>query len=368
MSFVHPPSVSNSGEIPTYPWFEEQAASKNASAALLEQNHIAEKNHVDRSVISFGNQNRTDKVGFGVREAVERNGNYLGGRVEKLASEEREKTIMTSLDARSQMAKDFSNVYLVAKENQIEAAANIGEMKTMMLTESLRNEAVTLEQGAELRQLAGALAAQQVCETGKIMAHETWQLGDLKNHETLNYSKTMARMEEDFNKLEFEQVKIVKDLEKGAGLLGIQAESHHGDTNRRAANYRSGVDSRLDSFGAAQALLFADLRNDLAVQAANNTARLEDCCCETKAIIGEGAGAADALLRANNENYLRDALSAQENATLLFKVSPTGKSHSRCSSRSSKSSKSSRSSHSSHSSKKSKRSKRSHRSGQEGRN
>ena len=363
MSFVQspPPTVSNSGEIPTYPWFEEQEASKNSKNQILEMNHISQKNGVDRSVISYGNQNRTDKVGFGVREAVERNGTYLGGRVEKLASEEREKTLMTELDTRAQMSKDFSNVFLTAKQNEIESAANIGEMKTSMLEESLRNQTETIQTSDYIRWTAQQLAVQQAKESSQIIGQETCQIGDLKNHETLNYSKTMDRMEHDFSKVELELADAVKNLEKGAGFLGVQHEQHHGDTNRRMANYREGTDTRLDAFGAAQALLFADLRNSLAVQAANDTAKLEECCCETKNIINEKSGDSDSLLRANEQGQLRDGLAAQEQATLLYKISATQPPCAKPESRGS-----SRSSHSSHHSHKSHHSRKSHHSGERG--
>lgn len=315
-----PPLVSNSGEVPTYPWFQEQNASKVSKDSLIEMNHIAEKNQQDRSVISFGNQNRTDKVGFSVREAVERNGNLAGTTIEKLAAEERITTLMSEGNARAQMSKDFSNVFLTAKDIQIAGADDIGKVQVSALEESLRSQAETQGEGNLLRNKVEKLALQQACETGHIMTQETAQLGDLKNHATLEFSLTEERLEHDFGRAELEVLKAVKHLEKNAGFLGIQSEQHQGDTNRRMANYRSGVDGRLDSFGAALALEFATIRNSLAVQAADNTSRLEECCCETKVVIGEQAGVSDNLLRALERGQLRDGLAAQEQANLLSQI------------------------------------------------
>jgi hypothetical protein len=313
-----------SNQIPGYPWFQQQDASQNAQNSLVEMNHIERDAQADRSRISFGDQDRTDKVGFSNREAIERNGLGVLSSVERNAGENRVTTLQSSLDARAQTSANFATTLLSLKDNQIAAAANIGEAKVTQLNESLRSQHTTLREGSMNREAVANVGLQGAVETGRILNKQTWQNGDLKNQSSWQYGRIREHQERGFGAVSLQAAHIRNEQEKAFALLGLQAERNHGDTNRRMANYRAETDRRVETVGAVLALQAANIKGELALQAANNTAKLEECCCTTKQVIVDTAGVTQGLIASSATASLRDALAAAQQEALLLRFQHRG--------------------------------------------
>ena len=306
---------------PRYNWFQESTANEVGRNAFLEQNHLAAAARADKQKISYGNQDRHEKLSFANRDAVERTGNMLTSAIERSAGEDRTTTLQGDLDARAQMSKDFSATVLAAKDISKFEAKHVGNGMVESLDNSLTEQKFTSEANNDLRVMIHNLTHDKADETHKIMYQFTQQAAELKNYPTLEYGELMSEQERHFAELERLHASTLADAERGAAVLGIQADQHHGDTDRRMANYRSDVDNSLDSFTAAQALHLADIRNNLAVNVANNTKRLQKSSYEIQKIAAKVSGVSDGLVRLNEQTHLGIGLAAQQKETLFYKLS-----------------------------------------------
>ena len=306
---------------PTYNWFQEAAANQVALSALKERNHLADAARVDRQMLSYGNQNRSEKLSFATRDAIEQNGQNLLSAVERTASEGRATGLKADLDTRANNSHDFGHVLLTAKDIVKTEAKDIGDIRVTNLENAFFQEGATIQEiGDRIRQPLQKLAKQQACETNEIMIQAREQLGDLKNHATEEYGELMVEQERHFAELEQLHAQILIEQERGFAAFGARAEQHHGDTDRRMANYRSDIDSRLDKFGSDLAIQLADVRNDLATQAQQNTVRVAASCCETKGLVVSTTDTTQGLVRKLDGGRLSDALALSQKEALFAKM------------------------------------------------
>jgi hypothetical protein len=309
--------VSTDNQFPNYPWVEEQEASKNATTNLVEMNHIAGREQQQRSINSFGIQDRDDKIGFAIRDAVERTGWYNQSRVETVASEGREATLTSQINEAAQKSANFKEIIMASKENQRIEAENIGAGKFITLTESLRADGERLREGDKTRREIAELATVSAQNTDHVVRHKTKQVDELKNHHTLEFSHFNEHWERDtatFNLLALENQ---EHFQRGVTAYAFQREKHFGDDDRRRVNYRANVDERVDRIGATLALQFAEFRNQFANQAVENTSKLEECCCETKGVVVATSGQADIVIQENTHATISAALAAQNQANIF---------------------------------------------------
>lgn len=306
---------------PRYNWFQESAANQVARNTLAEQNHIANTTHADRQKLSYGNQDRNEKLSFATRDAIERNGQTLTSAVERGSAGGRRATLMAEMDARAQTSHDFAHVLLTAKDVNKSEARDIGESRATALQQAFMQEGTSIQEiGDKVRQVAQKLQKQHACETNHIMIQAREQLGDLKNHSTEEYGELMVEQERHFAELAQLHEEILLEQERGFAAFGARAEQHHGDTDRRMANYRSDIDARLDKFGSDMAMTLADVRNDLATQAQQNTAKVAAKCGETKGLVVSTTEATQGLVRKLDSGRLSDALALSQQEALFSKM------------------------------------------------
>ena len=296
-------------------------ANQVAIDALKERNHIADAAHMNRQTLSYGNQNRNEKLSFATRDAIEQNGQNLTSSVERTASEGRATILRADLETRANNSHDFGHVLLTAKDIVKTEAKDIGDIRVTNLEQAFQQEGATIQEiGDRIRQPLQKLAKQQACETNEIMIQAREQLGDLKNHATEEYGELVAEQERHFAELEQLHAQILIEQERGFAAFGARAEQHHGDTDRRMANYRSDIDSRLDKFGSDLAMQLAGVRNDLATQAQQNTARVAASCCETKGLVVSTTDTTQGLVRKLDGGRLSDALALSQKEALFAKM------------------------------------------------
>ena len=318
MSATAPPMmppviVSDANQPPGYPWFQQQQAAADAQQNIVEMNHLASQNEASRQRISYGDQDRTDKVGFANREAIERNGLGVLTSVERNAGENRVTTLQASADARAQTSANFATTLLSLKDNQIAAAANVGEAKSVALEQALRAQGTLLRESAANRDATGAVALQSAVQTGDLKNQNSWQHGLLRESQ-----------ERGFARVEVQAAHIRNDQEKAFALLGIQAERLHGDTNRRMANYRAETDRRVDAIGAAILLQAANNKNEVLLAVAAAAKAAAECCCETKQLVQSTAATTQGLVSNLDAARIRDALAAAQQEALLLRMSHGG--------------------------------------------
>lgn len=293
-------SVSEADTMPGYPWFQEREQTKNSLAKIIEMNHLADRNEASRQEISYGNQVRTEKVGFGIRDAVERNGLAGITAVEKVNGENRITTITSKLSEARQEAANFEKVLLAAKDIRISEAKEVNDQKITGLK-------TALEVGSALAGTSSGaqeLALQQAGEAASIKNQNSWE------HAMLHESQVCG-----FTRVELENLYSQFGSEKDQAFLAIQAQGLHGDDNRRMANYRAETESRVEAVTAAAALQAAENRTKEILYQMDN----EDCCCETKLLVAETNAETAGVIAAAGAGAIRDSLLAAQQEALMLR-------------------------------------------------
>ena len=294
-------SVSEADTMPGYPWFQEREQAKNTQAKIIEMNHLADRNEASRQEISYGNQSRTEKVSFGIREAVDRNGLAETTAVEKVNSENRITTLKSKSEEARQEADNFTKVFLASKENRLAEAKVVSNQRITGLQ-------TALEIGGAftgVKSAAQELSLQQAQEAGELKDQNSWE------HAMLHESQVSG-----FTRVELEQLCSHFGSEKDQAFLAIQAQANHGDDERHLANYRSETDSRVEAVTAAAALQAADNRTKEILYQMDN----EDCCCETKLLLAETAGETAGLIAFTGAGAIRDSLAAAQQEALMLRL------------------------------------------------
>ena len=294
-------SVSEADTMPGYPWFQEREQAKNTQAKIIELNHLADRNEASRQEISYGNQSRMEKVSFGIREAVDRNGLAETTAVEKVNSENRITTLKSKSEEARQEADNFTKVFLASKENRLAEAKMVSNQRITGLQ-------TALEIGGAftgVKSAAQELSLQQAQEAGELKVQNSWE------HAMLHESQVSG-----FTRVELEQLCSQFGSEKDQAFLAIQAQSNHGDDERRLANYRSETDSRVEAVTAVAALQAAENRTkEILYQF-----QMDDCCCETKLLLAETAGETTGLIAATGAGAIRDSLAAAQQEALMLRL------------------------------------------------
>ena len=300
-------SVTEADTMPGYPWFQEREQAKNTQAKIIEMNHLADRNEASRQEISYGNQVRTEKVGFGIRDAVERNGLAGVTAVEKVNGENRITTLTTKLSEARQQADDFTKIFLATKENRIAEAKAVSNQKITGIQTALEFELDVLDGEAS----KGRAAIRDV------MLQDAQQTGSLKNQESWKYGMLAETKEVGFRRVELEQLFSRFGSVKDEAFASIQAVANQADDNRRMALYRAETESRVDAVTAAALLQAAENRTKEILYQMGTEA---ECCCETKLLVSEQNGATDSLITATGTGATRDSLAAAQQEALVLRL------------------------------------------------
>lgn len=143
------------------------------------------------------------------------------------------------------------------------------------------------------------------------------------NHEPLlieNLRQVLQQQEERLNDVARLQQETATALATSLAALQLQAETNHGELERRLTEFNARLEEAVDKVGARIALQLAELRIELALQAVKNTSVLAEDLSEASALVKKtGAATQEKVLLADTRR-LDGALGQAKQETRLLKL------------------------------------------------
>lgn len=207
---------------------------------------------------SFANQDRTDKVGISIRDAVEyngllnltsteRNAGEIRQNLERVAGDTRHIVERTSGEVRDRLHGNYAGIMVANKDNLL------AEKDTQFLVEQAR------------------------CESREATLH------------------------------------LHRSLYKTEARLGLQAEKNHGQKRLDLCEFENRLQKQAsDNYAGVQLEAY---KNRAALEH-----QLAECCCELKERIAVTANETQSLIRSNETARLRDALAATAQQNLVLRL------------------------------------------------